>query len=133
MAKVLIGACRAVSTTIGAEEYYLLYNGFALIKLKEMIGDHFFTVLSQMNEETIPQAALAISILMEQGENARRANGLERREILTPEQLTYAIGQVHLVDALESIRYGTERDVETDSEEEVDLILLEQNKKKERV
>lgn len=127
--RILIGVARAKRTRIGSEHYYLLFNGYSFIELQEKFGAEFATkLMSQFSAENLSELADAIEILARQGELARRAAGLESREFLKRENLEYALTPMHKTDVLDAIHIGFERDI-VDKNKEIDLILLEQEKK----
>lgn len=126
---ITIGMAKATSVMIGKEEYILLFNGYALFEIEDAIGKDYYEKISARSAEGIEAAAKCIEILAKQGELARRAMGLKDQEFLNAKNLEFAITPQHINAALNAIFVGFGREIE-EEDEEIDLVLLEQQKKR---
>ena len=79
--------------------------------------------------DAIGFTADVLEILARQGELARRAVGLEPREMLKRDGLEFAITMPVRSACMDAIVVGTEREIPDDTDE-IDLILVEQQKKR---
>lgn len=126
----LIGAARAKQTLIGNQYYYLVFNGYAYFELQERFGAQFAThfLSADVGPDIFADVADAVVILARQGELARRAHGLDERPFLERQGLEYAVTPLTRADVFQAIALGFEREIK-DENEEIDLILLEKQKK----
>lgn len=124
-----IGIAPTVPTSIGKDKYYLLFNGYAMFEMEDAFGKEYTALIGQHSAEGMNATAKCMEIMAKQGELARRAIGMEPCEFLNSEGLEVALTPAHLNAVMSAINLGFGREI-TDEDEEIDLILMEQQKKK---
>jgi hypothetical protein len=112
--------------------YFFLYNGDAYFQVSSLLGDGDLTEV--LNGNDMAKLCQLAAILAEQGELYRRWKGCTHQELLDGDDLRFTATPIDAVrlrmTLLEAVTSGLSR--ETSSEdEEIDLTLLEINKKKE--
>ena len=125
---------KAAKITLAGQDYYLLFNGAAMFAFEDAFGgsNAYLEKAVAGDRAGFEAVCEAAAILAEQGELARRALGFDKGPI--PDKALYltcaapsdliALRQA----SLDAIMAGFGREVE--SEEDVDLGLLELERKK---
>ncbi len=132
---VNIGGAKAVAAEYRGNRIYLLFNGEAMFALQDDYGSDFYAALSDLDRQGREKLLHIAYVLMEQGELARRAVGLDKREL--PEESEWAspvFFQPHDIATLraacmDAIQVGYTREV-ADKEDEIDVYMLEIQKKR---
>jgi hypothetical protein len=125
---------KARRITLAGQDYYLTFNGAAMFE----VDDRFGSATKLLDAVNVPGSkgfdALCggLAILAEQGELARRALGYDRGPVLTEETVRALTAPTELASLrtalVTAILVGFGREVE--SEQDVDLGLLELEQKK---
>jgi hypothetical protein len=124
---------KAIEITLAGQKYYLAFTGEARYALNELCGDQSILELTRPDtRESLDYLCKAVSILIEQGELARRYMGYDKGSFLAPEAIKAMLTpkDIHFlkIDLAKAIILGYGREIESD-EKEVDLILQELEKK----
>jgi hypothetical protein len=127
------GRMKAIEITLAGQKYYLAFTGEARYALNDLCGDQTILELSRPDtREALDYLCKAVSILIEQGELARRYMGYDKGAFLDSETIKAIVTpsdiQTLKVDLAKAIVLGYGREVESD-EKEVDLVLQELEKK----
>lgn len=124
---------RAAKVTLSGREYYLAFNGAAMFEIEDAFGgaNKLLDAMKGSSREAFDATCGAAAILSEQGELARRALGYENAPFLSEDvakALASPMETVLLRNAVsKAIFAGYDREVESD--EDVDLVLLELERK----
>lgn len=126
---------RAVKWSIGERNYCMAYTVDAMLDLQD-IEPGINELLAKMSENTREGISLlvqAVQILTRAGELARRAAGYDVQEIPSEEEIRRVLTPKDRVKLINAAVMAIERGMltEIDSDEEVDLYLLEIEKKTE--
>lgn len=125
---------KAVKVTIAGTDYFLVLNGSAMFEFDDAFGgtSKYFDQSKGSGREAFGAVCKAVAILAEQGELARRALGYEAGLILTEETVRVCATPMETVTlrnaALKAITAGYGREVESDEPVDLGLIELEQKK-----
>lgn len=125
---------KMVRWSIGGREYYMAYTVEAMLELEEEFGEvgEMIEKLSTNSREGMAVLVKCMAVLSREGEAVRRIVGYEAGEIPREEEIRVLIApnkRVELASAVaEAVSKGLLTEVE---EEEVDLVLLEIQKKTE--
>lgn len=107
----------------------MLFNGYAMFEFESTFGPNYSDKIFNLSVENYEFVADAYCILAKQGELARRAMGLDPHPFLERKGLEYAINQIHQTDVANAITIGLTDDSDDTEDEEINLVLLEQQKK----
>ncbi len=124
---------KAIEITLAGQKYYLAFTGEARYALNELCGDQSILELTQPDtREALDYLSKAVSLLVEQGELARRYMGYDKGAFLDPETIKAIVTPKDIqslkIDIAKAIILGYGREIEPD-EKEVDLVLQELEKK----
>ena len=125
---------KAAKITLAGQDYYLVFNGAAMFAFEDAFGgvNAYLEKAAAGSREGFEAVCEAAAILAEQGELARRALGYDKGPIPDKALFLTCATPSDLVSlrqsSLDAILAGFGREVE--SEEDVDLGLLELERKK---
>lgn len=125
---------KSVKITLAGQEYYLLFNGAAMFEFEDSFGgsNAYFDKSAGSGRESFDATCKAVSILAQQGELARRALGYDKGPMLSEETVracTTPLESVALRRAAgNAIIAGYGREVESDEDVDLGLVELEQKK-----
>ena len=126
---------KAKKITVGGKEYYLVFNAAAKFALDELCGDQSIVEITQPNTKEAHEFLFkAVAILAEQGELVRRRLGYDKVEMLKEDDLPLLLTPIEIMGLktalYQAVAIGYGREIK-DDRQEVDLVLLELQKKTE--
>lgn len=125
---------KAVKINFSGREYFLLFNGAAMLEIDERFGSsvELFELLNQSGRPMFDALCGAAALLAEQGELVRRCMGYDPEEVLSEEKVKTLATPADIMElkrsVVNAIMLGYGREEGTDGE--VDLGLAELNQKK---
>ncbi len=125
---------KAIEYKLDGTAYYLVFNGFAMFEFDEQFSgaSHLMESVQTVGKNSFELLCKATAILAEQGELARRALGYEKQPIPTLEKIRAVARPLDVIGmrtaVMQAIMAGYGREIESD--EDVDLVLLELSQKK---
>ena len=125
---------KAMEYKLDCETSYLVFNGFAMFEFDEQVGGagRLMESVQTINKKSFELLCQATALLAEQGELTRRALGYEKQLIPTLEKIRAVATPMDVVGmraaVMQAIMAGYGREIESD--EDVDLVLLELRQKK---
>ena len=126
---ITIGAARGTSAVINGTEYYFLYDGEAIFRIQEEFGPDILPELSLKDENGARNILRVSEILTEQAAEQCKEHGIDA-PVFSREQFLMPYMFLDLQRAcLDAANIGFERE-QQDGDEEIDLILLKQQKKR---
>lgn len=118
------------------EQHCFLFNGYAMFALEDIFGGNtYHEKMGERSAKGLDALLTVATTLAEQGELARRTAGYDHRKIMTkddwgaPQMLQPADIFALKTGCLRSINLGFTQEV-SDKDEEIDLGLLELQKKR---
>lgn len=127
---------KTIKITLAGQDYHLVFNGIAMFEIDERFGgaSKLFETMQGADKAAFSAVCEGVSILAEQGELTRRALGYDPGPILSKEDallLAAPMDRVTLQRAvMNAMMLGFGREIE--SEDAIDLGLLELEQKKTR-
>ena len=125
---------KMVKWSIGGQEYFMAYTVEAMLELEEEFGEvgGMISKLSTNSREGLAVLVKCLEVMSREGEAARRAVGYEAGRIPREEQIRPLITPNKRVELAEAVAEAVSKGLMTEvEEEEVDLVLLEIQKKTE--
>lgn len=125
---------KAVKIALAGQAYYLAFSAAAMFAFEDVFGgsNAYLETAAGVGREASEAACKAAAILAEQGELARRALGYDKGPIPSAEDLMTCSSPADLLRLrqanLAAIMAGYGREVESD--EPVDLVMLELDRKR---
>lgn len=125
---------KAVKISFCGEEYHLAFNGAAMFEIDEKYGGaaKLLDALDQPGQVGFKSLCAAVTLLAEQGELVRRHFGYDAGGMLSEEMISTLATPNDVIAmkqaVIKAITLGYGRDIESD--DEVDLGLIELNQKK---
>ncbi len=121
----------SVKIAFGGKEYTLLHNGYAMFQLRELFGEDLMEQMYESTPEGFETLCKVAEVLSEQGELARRYEGMDSHDTLKAERLKIMASPLEAAqirnDVVKTILKGFGREIE---DEEKDLALAELEQKK---
>ena len=117
--------------TFDGKDYYLSYNVMAVHQIYDLGIEDLSAVISDRGAKAFEQVCRAAEIMIQQGELIRRYLGYDPGNVIAADTLMWSLG-INNDLALRSAMMGAVLDglkSETDERQEVDLGLLELQKK----
>jgi len=131
---ITIGAARGTSAVINGTEYYFLYDGEAIFRIQEEFGPGVLPEIT-LTQPGGPENILRVSeILTEQAAKKCKKYGIDdvpvfkKEEFLTADPMPFMYLDLQKA-CIDAANIGFERE-QQDGDEEIDLILLKQQKKR---
>lgn len=122
---------RIVMIELSGTKVPLFYNNRAMFRLQKQLGDEWLKATDGMTEEAFRATLEVLSVLNEEGETARRRMGYDPLPMVDAAQMELDLSPADWLAAKNGISAavmsGVEREVEP--AEDVDLVLLEYQKK----
>lgn len=131
---ITIGAARGTTAEINGTEYYFLYDGETIFRMQDEFGPGILPELS-LREPGGAERILRVSeILTEQAAMKCKKYGIEDAPVFKASEFKEADVMPYMYldlqkACMDAANIGFEREV-TDEDEEVDLILLKRQKKR---
>lgn len=126
---IVIGAARGTSAKINDKEYYFLYDGEALFRIQEEFGPEILPEMTLKDMDGIRNILRVSEILTEQAAKQCKQHGIDA-PVFSRDEFLMPYGYLALQKAcLDAANIGFEREIQ-DDDEEIDLILLKQQKKR---
>lgn len=130
MGIAIISGAKASTVEVAGKIYCLLFTGDAMFSLQEAFGPEFY---NKLTDRKILYRVTAV--LSEEGEKTKRFAGLTGQEPLTEEAIHRLASPMDVLNitkaCTDAITLGFGREIENnDSEEKIDLVLLEAQKKR---
>jgi len=126
---------KSVDFSLGGQTYHLLLNAAALFDAYDHFGEKgdLLERLSGTSKESFDDTCWMLAKLAQQGEAYRRYTGMDRQPMLTEDRARALLSPQALLLAREAIReayyLGFARTVHREDDEDIDLGLLELQKK----
>lgn len=111
-------------------QYRLLYNAAAHFAAAEKYPEGLLAEMCKPGEEGLEALCWALSALSAQAELARRAQGYDKGEFQSPEDIRALLMPKDLIPARKAVLEAVSRGLGDGGEDEVDEVLLELQKKK---
>lgn len=122
--------------TLAGQTYYLYFNGVAMFALQDIYGDNnVLELLSSTDAKGFDALCKVTAILAEQGELMRRYQGHDKGKMPTENDIRTLVMPIDIIKlkyaAMEAMLAGYGREIKNE-DEEIDVGLLELQKKKEK-
>lgn len=130
-----IGLAKAVICEAFERENYLIFNGAAMYEFNGIWGNasNYFDKAGLKNAEQIKELMRGFEIMARQGELARERQGYKKRELISADEAAFSATPKDLLSVqqacMDAVNLGYGREL-TDEDEEIDLGLLEIQKKR---
>lgn len=131
---ITIGAARGTSAVINGTEYYFLYDGEALFRIQDEFGPGVLPEMSLTQPGSLENILRVSEIPTEQAAKKCKKYGIDdvpvfkKEEFLTADPMPFMYLDLQKA-CIDAANIGFERE-QQDGDEEIDLILLKQQKKR---